>query len=531
MSNLDENSSYEVYSLQKFAEAMLYSSIKSPSKEILKIHRSLVLERDRYDSKADDYGIFKMIKDLTENGEMLCYVKQSLHQLIYNVYKVLYLTQLKGFSIVEFSRLILQTNGLGNFQNEYKKQKDQFENKINMQILSLKSMLSSSNNIYWRCDPYSHKKDVSYYEVAPILQGFIENEVHMSPQHSCKQNCAFYEHSPVYRCSSNQFCAKQHSCNGELLNCQYIESDMNVCQSPFGSSRRYEYITYKKGTVLGDRSINCNGTYSKVNSWWRWLVWHCSYCLCICYSTDTASDQYFSLQPSLSDISQNKIVTGVKFNKVNNIFHLQVQEGILGPRGYINESSRSWVTLLRPEFIYNNSLPQEGVDFFKLSYFSRTIDIDNVMAPKTTVVTGVKFRSIGTHISIEIRVTPFDFSSGNLIQPNIKSYWVGNEDANFSNVERTEIKIDNSDLPTKLKIPSVPDMTAHKYVKFTHSSITRDVAQTTLPFIDKQTVEPFPAIPLSGVGIYFKGIENYGGFIGANVFTYNFSTHISTRLI
>jgi len=95
---------------------------------------------------------------------------------------------------------------------------------------------------------------------------------------------------------------------------------------------------------------------------------------------------------------------------------------------------------------------------------------------------------------------------------------------------RTEINIGNSDLPTKSTMPSEPDMSSNKFVKFTHSSIDRDVAQTTLPFIDKQVVAPYPAVPLSGVGIYYKGKKDYGGFIGASVFTYDFTNDLDPEL-
>jgi len=95
---------------------------------------------------------------------------------------------------------------------------------------------------------------------------------------------------------------------------------------------------------------------------------------------------------------------------------------------------------------------------------------------------------------------------------------------------RTEINIDNSDLPTKSGIPSEPDMSSNKFIKFTHSSIEHDVAQTTLPFIDVQPVVPYPGVPLSGVGVYFKGMKNHAGFIGAKVLTYNPSEHININL-
>lgn len=95
---------------------------------------------------------------------------------------------------------------------------------------------------------------------------------------------------------------------------------------------------------------------------------------------------------------------------------------------------------------------------------------------------------------------------------------------------RTEININNSDLPTKASSASEPDMSSNKFIQFTHSSIERDVAQTTLPFIDIQPVSPKPGVPLSGVGIYFKGTENFAGFIGVNVFTYDFSKDLQLEL-
>lgn len=73
-------------------------------------------------------------------------------------------------------------------------------------------------------------------------------------------------------------------------------------------------------------------------------------------------------------------------------------------------------------------------------------------------------------------------------------------------------------------------MSSNKFLLFTYSSIDHDVAQTTLPFIDIQTVAPYPGVPLSGVGVYYKGIKNYGGFIGPNVFTYDSSKEINPKL-
>lgn len=46
---------------------------------------------------------------------MLCDQKQSLQQLIYNMYITLHLTQLKGFSVMQFSWMLLQAYEKGIF--------------------------------------------------------------------------------------------------------------------------------------------------------------------------------------------------------------------------------------------------------------------------------------------------------------------------------------------------------------------------------------------------------------------------------
>lgn len=44
---------------------------------------------------------------------MLCDQKQSLQQMVFNLYGTLHLTQLKGFSVMQFSWMLLQTYGKG----------------------------------------------------------------------------------------------------------------------------------------------------------------------------------------------------------------------------------------------------------------------------------------------------------------------------------------------------------------------------------------------------------------------------------
>lgn len=140
-----------------------------------------------------------LFNDFQEDSDMLCDQKQSLQQLIYNLYMTLHLTQLKGFSVMQFSWLLLQTYGKGkfyftclflilllekwyknqfftwflysgNFTYERTNQLKSFQIRISEQLKTLKNVMSSTSNLYWKCDPKHHIKDVTYIEITQLLQ-------------------------------------------------------------------------------------------------------------------------------------------------------------------------------------------------------------------------------------------------------------------------------------------------------------------------------------------------------------------------
>lgn len=62
----------------------------------------------------------------------------------------------------------------------------------------------------------------------------------------------------------------------------------------------------------------------------------------------------------------------------------------------------------------------------------------------------------------------------------------------------------------------------HRYVQFTHTDFDKDAAQTTIPFIDLQEVVTDPPVPLTGIGIVYRGNSGFGGFIAPKIKTYNY---------
>lgn len=86
-----------------------------------------------------------------------------------------------------------------------------------------------------------------------------------------------------------------------------------------------------------------------------------------------------------------RVVTGVRFIKIKQMIHLQVEEGELGSQGSFNESTRQWVNVPGYEFSYKNSSLRNNVDYHKLTYTERAVDLDNIIAPKNNLVTGKTF--------------------------------------------------------------------------------------------------------------------------------------------
>lgn len=73
--------------------------------------------------------------------------------------------------------------------------------------------------------------DNTYTKLTQLFQGYIVNEVDLNSEATCRENCAYYEYSKVYGCFKNLYCSQQRKCNGKVLKCEYIDSDMWICPS------------------------------------------------------------------------------------------------------------------------------------------------------------------------------------------------------------------------------------------------------------------------------------------------------------
>lgn len=441
----------------------------------------------------------------------------SDHLLVYNLYNIIALTEIKGYTMLQFSYMILRINNKGNFTVEAERAKSKFSTEAEEKLKKVEEILPSLSRRFRRCDPPSHVEGQTFLQVKGFLQGYIENEVDMNEWGSCKSQCSDYTYTEPKGCYKDMFCAKQKRCGGRIFDCEFYHADAWVCMSE-DPGRRYDWVEYEDGTFLGENK-QCRNKI-KVDSWWRYIFWHCSYCLCKCDEITETSERYWSLEAAEADTEEGRVVTGARFVKKDKVFHLQIQQAKALPEGGILESSKEWK---EPVSVSSENLTTNP-KVYTMSFEQRALDLDQLSAPPGYVLTGLKLRSIGGHLNLEIQATPIKFSTAELVKE--QSIWIANDNTPATLRPRKLLPIIIPDVPTRLLTENKIDGTHDQYLQFDTSSAHKDVAQSTIPFLDSQPVAPSPATWLSGAGIYHKGRVGFGGFVGLSVETYDFSRHL-----
>merc|ERR1719400_1552348 len=314
--------------------------------------------------------------------------------------------------MLQFSYMMLNIFGEGNFTAESEAARQKFEVQATEKMESVKLVLPGMAKDYRKCDPTKQKEGETYVEVTKLLQGYIENEVDMNPAQTCKSQCSAYTYAESTSCYKDLFCAKQPKCNGRIFDCQFFNADAWVCMAE-EPGRRYDWVEYENGIMLGNKGTCKNKI--KVDSWWRWIFWHCSYCLCKCDEITDDSHRFWSLLPATADTANNKVVTGVRFTKIGKVIYPEIEQATALEEGGIDESSREWVKPLEISESDSNRLAANTSAVFTMSYEQRAVDLDSLEASPGQVLTGVRLRRLGGHLNLEIQATPVKFREGKLL--------------------------------------------------------------------------------------------------------------------
>lgn len=109
------------------------------------------------------------------------------------------------------------------------------------------------------------------------------------------------------------------------------------------------------------------------------------------------------------------------------------------PRGNVNPTSVEWKPISEYKLLDRGI--RNNVDYYTLAWDKRAIDLDDLKAPASHVVTGVRFRTVGKHLNLEMRQTQVDFVTGKLIDPET-SVWISNDNTETSGTQRRYLFID-----------------------------------------------------------------------------------------
>ncbi|XP_057336197.1 uncharacterized protein LOC130674794 [Microplitis mediator] len=366
----------------------------------------------------------------------------------------------------------------------------------------------------------------------------IEERSLSSSNRPCRHNCDLKSIGDKFK---NTECPK-------AIDCRYVSSGFDICHEK-NSSRRYEWIKDYDGNIYGKsmslkKNNICQGKITKVNSEFLWYNgYYCDYCICTCVEKPKRSDHIItaiSFRDQISDIYNDRVVTGIRFVRNDRLIHLQIQEGLLLPYGKI--STTRWRPLERFEFnemegryyLVSERESELGrtVEYLPMRLGSdyghaETVNLDDVKAPDYHVVTGVRCRftwdSIWSPkrkrgpIEMQIRVTKLDFVEGRLLNHN-NSWWITPDYKTL----RGELVLENPDDPRNAPEEGGSVMTATS-VRFRASDWRKDAGQSTVPFFDGRDTSFTPAAPLQGLGLFHLWHKGSGGYLAFRIFDFDMS--------
>lgn len=183
-----------------------------------------------------------------------------------------------------------------------------------------------------------------------------------------------------------------------------------------------------------------------------------------------------------------------------------------------NELDPKFNVVSNYNFTVNDPMIRDHIDYFTMTYNNRTLDLDTIVAARDQLVTGVRFRVHSGSVHLEVRFTYFDEATGKL-DLSTASEWKMN-----ANNKRITISTEHTDVPIKLQTQTRALGTDDSNsVRFGPTSWVRDMAQTTVPFIDTILVEPAELVPLSGVGLFYKYQPGHGGYVAPKLITHDYA--------
>ncbi|XP_034653980.1 uncharacterized protein LOC117892094 isoform X1 [Drosophila subobscura] len=168
----------EAGTLLKFAEWNVDPGTSSLAFQLDLLHVSLFGDEEQADNNSDSSNtlLSQLTINYEESPDQMCVAKHSAQQFAFQLFTKAALTELKAYSIMEFSWMTQRDLGQGNFTQEIALMRQNYQRRMNASVRVLSQVMAGSGRVYWRCDPGKKKARVrgdlrSGYATPPGLRG------------------------------------------------------------------------------------------------------------------------------------------------------------------------------------------------------------------------------------------------------------------------------------------------------------------------------------------------------------------------
>ncbi|XP_063992028.1 uncharacterized protein LOC135170275 [Diachasmimorpha longicaudata] len=218
---------------------------------------------------------------------------------------------------------------------------------------------------------------------------------------------------------------------------------------------------------------------------------------------------YVSLDFNAANVTENMVITGIKFVLQDNILHIQIKKGRLMGHGQIDESSNHWVD------------PPKNPRKIPILANKKTFALNDHIFPSDYAVIGVGFIET-PEIGIAVEARKFSFWNGTLLSRSIKTGGTPTVDNTLHEA-----------IPHKGYHKRIPHGKVHKHEESTKSfSVTlksvedkKTGEQEVQPKFNGFSVESIPPKPMGGISIFRQERKN-GEFISLKLHSLNFKENL-----
>ncbi|XP_063904382.1 uncharacterized protein LOC135123545 isoform X2 [Zophobas morio] len=390
---------YESSTLLNFANRVLSDMCNSVPYMMESMYQQVV--------KQDILRLLLKRLDRTTISDYFCEENQSVVQILHNFMNDILVTNVESYIVTQTAYMMQKLYNNGSYQKESEDTNQAFWTRNKKIVSIMKTYMVNASLELWRCDPKKHEKDVTYFEITNFLHGIILNQINLEPKAKCTNTCDAFTYTTKYQCHNDKWCkeeiSKEQTTCAKIINCQYIDSSMEVCRSGNMSetNRRYDYVKFGNGIHYGERKSCSKPRSTHLETYRYWLFFKCTYCYCVCEERPSVfSEIYINMRKVISNITDNKVVTGLRFVKIHRVVHLQIQEGRVLPHGQIDLDSVQWVPV--EDYNVTDSAYRDGKDYYTLKWEQREFDLDDMFADEGSVVTGGAFKKFHNRLHFKI---------------------------------------------------------------------------------------------------------------------------------